>query len=141
MTAHTQPEGLNNNYASNFQPTRPMAIASAIQMMTNRNARSGLVALAGGGQPAVDGATQLDYGFNEVATVASNNDSVVLPPAVKGATCLVANDGASTLAVFPFLATDTINGGVAGASVTQATTKHAAYFCYATGKWSRILSA
>src|ERR1700722_17848521 len=53
------------------------------------SAKSGLVALAGGGQA---GATVLSAYINEVGTVATTNDSVGLPLAIPGTSVIVIND-------------------------------------------------
>jgi hypothetical protein len=58
---------------------------------------SGITALAGGGQT---GATLLGIGYNEVDTVATNDDSVMLPPAIPGSFCFVNNAGANTLYIY-----------------------------------------
>ena len=98
---------------------------------------SGLTALSGGG---TTGATPLLFGMNQVATTAATNDSVKLPAAQIGATVIVSNAGTSTLAVFPQTA-DKINGGTAGASVTQATVITGVYVCPLANNWYRVLSA
>ncbi len=87
-------------------------------------ATTGLTALAGGGQ---SGATLLTGGINNVTTVASSGDSVLLPPTTAskgvygslGGTVTVINNGASPLAIFPNTG-DKINGGAANASITLA---------------------
>lgn len=55
-------------------------------------------ALAGGGQT---GATQLNNGNNVVSTVASANDSALLPSDINGKTITVTNTSANSLNVFP----------------------------------------
>lgn len=75
---------------------------------------TGITAFATGGQAS---ATQLTEEFNEVSTVATAGDSVKLPAAVAGLNCIVFNDGAATLALFPATG-DTINDGSANASIS-----------------------
>jgi len=53
-------------------------------------------------------ATQLKYVFNSVDTVASGT-GVKLPPTEAGAVIYVVNSGASTLKVYPYESTTTIN--------------------------------
>lgn len=100
---------------------------------------TGLTALAGGARA---NSTLLSAGYNEVTTVATAADSVQLPLAVYGLEIFVHNASANSMQVFANAAgTDTINGVVAATGVAHAAAKGALYACYATGKWSRILSA
>lgn len=96
-----------------------------------------ITALAGGGA----GGPGLNYAINTVATVASNNDSVTLPPAVAGQRVVVNNDGASTLAVWGN-GTDTIvaegsTSGSAATHATQLTGVCATYWCVSPGLWKQ----
>ena len=115
------------------------------------NPTTGLTALAGGGQ---SGATALNLGINYVSTVASDNDSVMLPPAVPGTFVAVCNGGGHSLQVFgqgPNMggaaAGDTIaahNSNTYQATATgvaQATTIMALYYCFTAGQWKQFLSA
>ena len=63
----------------------------------NLGAQGGLTALAGG---AVASATQLNPGLNRVTTVASSNDSTVLPPAVPGTIVWIKNYGSNTMRIY-----------------------------------------
>ena len=88
---------------------------------------------------------QLTAGLSQITVVASGNDSVKLPsttytPIIPGApygiNVVIVNQSANTLGIFPFLSTDTINGGGAGAIFTGTTTgKVADCFVVADGKW------
>jgi hypothetical protein len=113
--------------------------------------KSGIVALAGGGQA---GATPLPAFINEVSTVVTNADSVMLPAGIPGLAVVVINDGASTLQVYGVPANpnnggtgDTIapNTSVAqaatGTGVSQATVKASIYYCFAPGKWKQLTTA
>ena len=100
--------------------------------------KSGITALAGG---ALSAATPvLVLGANEVSTVASGADSVVLPKAVAGNVVFVTNAGASSMQVFGN-GSDTINGTAGATGVAQANGKSALYVAANNGKWYRILSA
>lgn len=109
---------------------------------------SGLTAGAGGTQalalplPAVSVA--------EISTVASANDSILLPPAVIGLEVTLINDGANSMQVFGVPsnpnnagAGDTI--AAANSTAQQATATgvaHASaasftYICFAAGKWKQ----
>jgi len=95
---------------------------------------TGIVALAGGGRP---GAPVLNLGSNEVVTVASGADSVVLPSAVPGSVVFVTNAGVSSMRVFAS-GSDTINGA---ANVDQGNGLSALYIASDVAQWYRILSA
>src|SRR6516162_6892132 len=75
----------------------------------------GIVAKSGGG---VTGATQLSDGFSQVDTVAANNDSVLLPPALVSGWVWIVNNGASTLAIY------NIQSNFNNGSLTDTITPH-----------------
>ena len=99
---------------------------------------SNIVALAGGGLSA--NTPVLVNGVNEVKTVASGSDSVVLPPAAVGVVVFVVNAGANAMQVFGS-GSDTINGTAGATGVSQANGKSALYVAADAGQWYRILSA
>lgn len=114
-------------------------------------ATTGITALAGGGQT---GATPLNYGINRVDTVATNADSVMLPPAIAGAQVTVYNNSANTLQVFgqPANAGGAVLGDTiapnnsntqqaTGTGVSQNTAVVGEYFCFINGQWKQLLSA
>jgi hypothetical protein len=69
-----------------------------------------LTALAGGGQA---GATQCTPGSNVFTTVASVNDSCIMPPANgSGVLTVVSNLGAAQLAIYPPVGGKFRNGGI-----------------------------
>lgn len=78
--------------------------------------QNSLTALAGGGQA---GATPLATGFNEVDTVATNNDSVMLPAAIPGSSVDIYNAGANTLAIYANVAQS--NGSSADQMIAKST--------------------
>jgi len=102
----------------------------------------GLTAHAGG---AALLATKLSVGLNELATVATNADSAILPPAVAGLWVTVINDGAANAAIFPQQANpnnaanaaDTIVpiGGGTAASSTLNSNAIVTFYCYKPGYW------
>jgi hypothetical protein len=77
---------------------------------------------------------------NQVLTVANPNDVVTLPTALIGLPCIVANDGANTLQIFP-ASGDEIDGGGVNNSTTLAAGKRAIFACYAETKWMKIAGA
>ena len=100
-----------------------------------------VVARAGGTKAA---ATQITAAAVEVATCATNDDSVILPPGYPGLEVAIWNRGAATLRVFGS-GTDTINAVATATGVTQATGVSAIYKCVnvaaGVGEWMRVLSA
>jgi hypothetical protein len=108
-------------------------------MARERSASSGgIIAKAGGGQ---SGATLLNaQRFNQVGTVGTAADSVMLPPAVNGMSCDCVNATANSLNVFPS-SNETINALAANTALAVAAGKAFHAFCPVDGKWYIILSA
>jgi len=102
--------------------------------LTFESATTGITAFAGGGQ---SGATPLTHSYNVVTTVATANDSVVLPASGVGLEISVVNLGAHTLAVFP-AGGDQIDGGATGAAVLIPTGGTATYQSVNSGNWYTI---
>jgi len=101
-------------------------------------AQDGLTAHAGGGQGS---ATALPAQINRVTTVASANDSVVLPAAKAGLQVTVVNAAAAnSMNVFPATG-DAINALGANAAYAMTANKTAQFFCTANGQWHAVLSA
>lgn len=75
--------------------------------------------------------------INEVSTVANANDTVTLPTAIIGRHCLVINNGANTLQVFP------ASGDNLGAGVDTSTTVTAGsrklFIAYDTTNWEPVI--
>lgn len=86
------------------------------------NASYGIIARAGGGNA---NATLLNGWLNTVTTVATANDSVMLPPGYAGMEIVVINNGANSLQVFGFMNTspgDNVTDTIAPpASIVQGT--------------------
>jgi hypothetical protein len=82
------------------------------------------------------GATALTSRINNVATVASANDAVVLPAAKVGRRVTVMNNGANVLQVFP-ASSDAIDSGAADASTTQAAGQNAEYIALDATTWEK----
>jgi hypothetical protein len=78
--------------------------------------KTDITAKAGGGQ---SGATLLEHSYNNIITVVSDDDSVVLLPATEGLEQTVKNSSSNLLAVFANTS-DKINGGAANGSVDIA---------------------
>lgn len=93
----------------------------------------GLAARAGGGQAL---ATQLNYGLNRLATVATLNDSAQLPNAVSGSEVVVVNDGAAAAKIYAKNgSSDTIDGVSGATGVTLTNAKRTLFKCLTDGKW------
>lgn len=85
-------------------------------------------------------ATVLGYGISGITTVAGAADSVLLPPALPGAVCVIVNTIATAIQVFGQGA-DTIQGVATGTGNVQAASKTAIYHCYDTGLWWQMVGA
>lgn len=93
-----------------------------------------ITAHAGGGQSS---ATALGYGLNQVSTVATAADSVVLPAAVPGEFVTIINDAALPCQVFG-VGSDTVNGVVATTGISQPGNSASTYSCVIAGQWRVI---
>lgn len=108
------------------------------------SATQGLTAHAGGGQAS---ATLLPSYVNEVSTVATAADSVMLPASIPGAKIYVINDTAATsMQVFgqpgDTIAAHGSNSQTASATgVAQAGATIACYVCFGPGVWKQFLTA
>lgn len=104
------------------------------QWQTNVN----ITALAGG---ALSASTPvLTLGSNEVTTVASSGDSVVLPKAVPGSVIFLVNAGANALQLFAN-GSDTINGTAGATGISVANAKRIMCVAADLGQWYTILTA
>lgn len=74
---------------------------------------------------------------NEVATCANANDTVTLPAAVAGRMCLVINNGAQTLQIFP-ASGDNLGAGV-DTSTTTATATRKLFWAFDTTNWEPVI--
>lgn len=98
----------------------------------------GITALAGG---ALNSSTPvLSLGSNQVSTVASGADSVVLPKAVAGSVVFVANAGASAMQVFGN-GSDTINGTAGATGISVSNNKRVLFVAVTNGVWFSLLTA
>lgn len=79
----------------------------------------GATGLTATGSAASD-ALQLSACYNSIGTAAAST-GVKLPPTEAGAMVVVYNGGASTVAVYPFNTSSTINAGATSLSVTATT--------------------
>lgn len=95
---------------------------------------TGITAYAGGGQA---NATQLSYEWNEISVVATTNDSVKLPNAIVGKSCVADNSGAETCNVFPKTG-ESIVGLSANAAVKVYSESYLKFICKTAGTWQII---
>ena len=134
--------------ADGSRTTSPLTVSSADSRQTilgsvvlsrplQINTQFLIAAAAGGGQA---NATLLTSHFNVVSTVASANDSVVLPPLnanMIGMVIKVKNAHATNaIAVFP-AATQSIDFGAQNASVSLAAGSGSEFIAVAAGSWVR----
>lgn len=75
--------------------------------------------------------------INEISTCANANDTVTLPAASAGRYCLVINNGAQTLQVFP-ASGDDLGAGV-NTSTTIATTSRKMFVAYDSTNWEPVV--
>lgn len=99
----------------------------------------GLTAHAGGTKAAALALSALVQD-HRISVCATDDDSVLLPPAVVGERHFVMNSGASKLRVFG-AGTDTINDVVTATGVQQNSGVGALYVCIAAGAWYRALGS
>ena len=78
--------------------------------------------------------------INQVSTCANLNDVRTLPVARAGLVCIVANDGAQTLQVFP-ASGDKIDAGATDVSTTIATGKRRIFWALDATTWISLLGA
>ena len=74
--------------------------------------------------------------INEVATVASANDTVTLPAAAAGNSCIIINNGANTLQIFP-ASGDNAGGGV-DTAITLAAGSNLFLVAYNATNWETL---
>lgn len=103
--------------------------------------QNNIVAHAGGGKA---NATNITGVKARIATCATANDSVKLPPGYPGLEITIRNSGVASAQVFG-AGNDTINDVVTATGVAQANNTSAIYTCYdvvaGVGLWGRVLSA
>lgn len=106
-----------------------------INMLTGTT--SGIIATPGGTQAT---SIELKSAFNELTTVATAADGVILPAAKSGLRITVLNSGAAAAQVFAN-GDDTINGTAGNVGVALAAGACALYICVKNGVWQRFVSA
>ncbi len=109
--------------------------AGSLPTVSSTNA---ITAHAGGGQGS---ATPLTTVLNRITTVASANDSVLLPASAPGLQITVTNAAATnSMNVFP-ASGEIINALSANTAFGVAAGKTATFSCSVTGQWHSLLSA
>jgi len=110
----------------------------------NATFQSGIVAHAGGGQPACFNLPVGVY-YMQIDTVATLNDSVCLPFAVAGTNVQIRNAGAQTLNIYgqsannPLTgAADTINATAGSTAYAPTSNQSADCFVAKNGAWSCV---
>jgi len=90
-----------------------------------------ITALAGGGQV---NATQINTQTARITTVATQGDSIALPPSQAGLEVLIINHGNNAMQVFGY-GTDQIDDNTSSVGVQQMANSFVLYSCAATGNW------
>lgn len=96
------------------------------------SAIGGLTAHSGGGKTS---ALALTHQINGVSTVAADNDSVLLPPALAGSLAIVTNSGANGMAAYG-AGTDTINSVATATLFYIAVGQTVVFWCNTAGNWN-----
>ncbi len=76
--------------------------------------------------------------INEVSTVANANDTVVLPTATAGDTCIVANNGANPMRIVPAVSDDLGAGVNAALTIALGAGQIASFYAYDATNWLGI---
>lgn len=104
---------------------------------------SAITALAGGALSSLT--PTLFDAYNTIAVCATTSDSVQLPQATAsqlGREITVANEGAAAAAIFPANgSSDIINILTSGVALPLSSSKLAAFYCTAVGKWRSVTGA
>ena len=95
------------------------------------SSQDNITATAGGGQA---NAFQINAQTVRVTTVATTNDSVMLPPSQAGLEMLVINHGVNPMIVYGF-ASDVIDDTTVGQGVQQMQNSFVLYSCATPGNW------
>lgn len=107
--------------------------------MVTYSTQTGIVAHAGGGQASATPITAMQA---QIGTVATLNDSVLLPPAQAGMELTVVNNGANAANAFP---SSQAQGGASGGDKINALAQNTAlslaaasvtiFYCFVAGTW------
>lgn len=107
------------------------SVTAPSMISTGVNARSVAVGITASTTQTRAGGTALTKAVNVVSTSANSGDAVTLPAMTAGQAVIVLNKGANPIKVFPNGASDQIDGGTAGASVTLTNARRCEFFCTA----------
>lgn len=119
---------------SSFAPGAQLIDGSQLNFQLPRlhfSSTVGIVATPAGTQATSIALTTV---YNNVETVASANDGVLLTQAIPGRQRIVFNNGANALKVFG-LGNDTVDGVAGATGVALANAKRCGYYCLEPGKW------
>jgi hypothetical protein len=119
-----------------FTPGFRLIDGSALNTALANNFVSSQDSMTANGTTKATG-TQITTQIARFTTVGASGVAI-LPPATAGSEVGIVNAGANTLTIYPYAATDVIDGNSAGASTTLSTANRAAWFiCTAAspGQW------
>lgn len=117
-------------------PSRILASGNS-PLATISIAGDGATGLTAAGTTTTD-ALQLSAVFNTLSTVAAST-GVKLPPTEAGAMVGIRNDGASTVTIYPYNTSSTVNA--AATSVTLAAAKTMILFATSATTWASVTGA
>ena len=83
------------------------------------------------------GGTALTTTVNNVTTVANSNDAVTMPTAVAGKICIIFNNGANTMKIFPAVGDD--NGAGVDTAATLAAAGKKCYIAKDATTWLTLV--
>lgn len=135
---YTRQNGADMEFVDKITGVVVFGFRKAANNQTIQAAADNLVAKAGGGQA---GAVLLTAAYNRITTVASGNDSVILPPSLSGLDMVVINAAAAnSLNVYPAVG-EIINALSANTPFAVTANKTCTFYCCTAGQWHTQLTA
>jgi len=141
VTSAVDLDTMETDIGTAYQVDASVALTADITMPTTYFVNNSVAAaLTASTTQTQSGGLALVNQVNQVATVANDNDAVTLPEAAVGRQCIVINNGANTLQVFP-AADDSINALAADASVTIPAGESQIFEAISTIVWKTLLGS
>lgn len=135
---YTRQNGADMEFVDKITGLVVFGFRKAANNQTVQSAIDNIIAHAGGGQT---NGTLLTGAYNRIVTVASGNDSVVLPASLNGLDMVVINAHASnSVNVFPALG-EFINALTVNSAFAVAANKTCTFYCCTAGQWHTQLTA
>ena len=128
---------LETDIAGAYQVDGSVATTADLNMGTGTFLKNSATAAITASTTQAQGSVPLVSAINEISVCANLNDTVTLPAAVAGRQCVVINNGANTLQIFP-ASGDAINGGAVDASVTASSGDNITFAAYSATYWEAV---